>query len=345
MLLAGRRGSLPAPVVEWSLSTTPLTNDDWEAFTFPQRMQNKPLERLPPLDLLLSFEAAARHLSFTKAAAERFVTQSAISRQMRALEDELGLALFVRKHRALVLTADGQRLFAACSAALGQLRGALREIRAPHRRELLALTTTPGFAALWLIPRLTAFTRAHPGIDVRIDATLENRNLAADGFDLAVRYARLGAAGTGARLLFAEAMQPVCSPRLLSELGLPLHEPADLAHHTLLHIALDGDAAGMPVEWEAWLGALGLADLRPAARLSFTSYAEAVAAAVAGQGVALGRRPLVDGLLASGQLVTPFEGPIASARAYQLVLDPAARQRPAVRAFEQWLLQQAGAPS
>lgn len=326
----------------WSLIGPPLTNDDSEGFAFPQRMSNKPIDRLPPLELLLSFEASARHLSFTKAAAERFVTQSAMSRQMRALEDEIGRPLFLRKHRALALTADGQRLLAACTAAFATLRGSLREIRAPLQRELLSLTTTPGFAALWLIPRLTAFTRAHPGIDVRVDATLDNRNLAAEGFDLAVRYARIGAAGAGARTLFAEAMQPVCSPRLIGETGLALRRPADLAHHTLLHIALDGDAGGMPIEWEAWLTALGLADLRPAARLSFTTYAEAISAALAGQGVALGRRPLIDHLIASGQLITPFAEPIASARAYQLLVDPAARARPAVRAFEHWLFEQVG---
>ena len=303
---------------------------------------SKPLDRLPPLDLLASFEAAARHLSFTRAAAERFVTQSAMSRQMRALEDELGVALFTRKHRALVLTADGQRLLAACTTALGGLRVAMRDIREPHRREVLSLTTTPGFASLWLIPRLTAFTRAHAGIDVRLDATLDNRNLAANGFDLAVRYAKVGSL-PGAVKLFDEAMQPVCSPRLVSELSLALRKPADLARHTLLHLAMDSDADGMPTEWEPWLTAWGLADLRPASRLSFTSYAEAIAAAVAGQGVALGRRPLVDGLLTGGQLVTPFDGNIASARAYQLIVDPASRARPAVRAFELWLLGQAGA--
>ncbi|MDN3919967.1 transcriptional regulator GcvA [Roseateles violae] len=311
----------------------------------PRANNNRPLDRLPPLDLLASFEAAARHLSFTKAAAERFVTQSAMSRQMRALEDEIGAALFTRRHRALALTGEGQRLLAACTVALATLRGAMREIRAPQQREVLALTTTPGFAALWLIPRLPGFTRAHPGIDVRLDATLDNRNLAAEGFDLAVRYGKVGAVPGGLQL-FEEEMQPVCSPGLVGELALPLREPADLVHHTLLHLAMDSDAgSGMPAEWEPWLRAWGLADLRPASRLSFTSYAEAIAAAVAGQGVALGRRPLVDALLASGQLVTPFEAHIASARAYQLIVDPAARTRPAVRAFEQWLLAEAAASS
>jgi DNA-binding transcriptional LysR family regulator len=342
-MLAGSAAGL-ARLPVWSEYWSPagaLTNDQSEPYAFLQRMQDrKPLDRLPPLDLLASFEAAARHLSFTKAAAERFVTQSAMSRQMRALEQELGVALFTRRHRALVLTAEGQRLLASCTQVLGSLRSTMREIRAPQQREVLALTTTPGFAALWLIPRLTAFTRAHAGIDVRLDATLDNRNLAAEGFDIAVRYGKLGAL-RGARKLFEEAMLPVCSPRLVAELALPLREPADLAHHTLLHLAMDGDGSGMPMEWEPWLSAWGLADLRPAARLSFTSYAEAIAAAVAGQGVALGRRPLVDGLLASGQLVTPFDANTASARAYQLIVDPASRARPAVQAFEQWLLAQA----
>lgn len=307
-------------------------------------MQTKPADRLPPLDLLASFEAAARHLSFTRAAAERFVTQSAMSRQMRALEEELGVALFTRQHRALALTADGQRLLTACTAALGTLRGAVRDIRAPNRREVLALTTTPGFAALWLIPRLTAFTRAHPGIDVRLDATLENRDLASEGFDLAVRYAKVAGVASGPRL-FVESMLAVCSPRLAAELKLPLRKPADLAHHTLLHIAMDSDAGGLPMEWQTLLGAWGLGDLQPAGLLSFTSYAEAIAAAVAGQGVALGRRPLVDGLLASGQLVSPFDSETSSPRGYQLIVEPSARARPAVRAFEQWLLAQAALSS
>jgi LysR family transcriptional regulator, glycine cleavage system transcriptional activator len=306
-------------------------------------MQNKPLDKLPPLDLVASFEAAARHLSFTRAAAERFVTQSAMSRQMRALEDDLGLALFTRRHRALALTADGQRLFAACTSALGTLRHVVRDLRTPHRREVLALTTTPGLAALWLIPRLTGFTRVHPGIDVRLDATFENRNLAADGFDIAIRYGKIGQLRGGTRL-FGEALLPVCSPRLAADSARPLREPADLAQQPLLYMEMDNDTGGIPMEWEPWLAAMGLAELQPAARLSFTNYAEAIAAAVAGHGVAMGRRPLVDALLAGGQLVAPFDGEAASERGYYVVTDAAARARPAVRAFEQWLLGQAGAP-
>ncbi len=299
-------------------------------------MQNKPLDRLPPLDLLAAFEAAARHLSFTKAAAERFLTQSAVSRQMRALEDELGVALFRRQHRALALTPQGARLFAVCIAVLAQLRGTVRELRAPTQREVLALTTTPGLASFWLIPRLPGFTRAHPGIDVRLDATFEMRDLSREGFDLAIRYAR--ADQVAGQALFGEKVLPVCSPKLLRH--LPLARPQDLAAHTLLQME-PSISGGMPVEWEPWLQAMGLAHLEPAARLSMSGYNEVVAAAVAGQGVALGRRPLVDELLREGRLVAPLAKTVATPRSYILVVDPAARARPAVRALEAWLLEQA----
>jgi LysR family transcriptional regulator, glycine cleavage system transcriptional activator len=300
-------------------------------------MQNKPLDRLPPLDLLAAFEAAARHLSFTQAAAERFVTQSAVSRQMRALEDELGTALFRRQHRALALTPAGARLFAVCTAVLSQLRGTVRELRAPLQREVLALTTTPGLASFWLIPRLPGFTRAHPGIDVRLDATFEMRDLSREGFDLAIRYAR--AEKVAGQALFGEKVLPVCSPKLLRH--LPLARPQDLAAHTLLQMEPSASGAGMPVEWEPWLQAMGLAQLQPAARLSMSGYNEVVAAAVAGQGVALGRRPLVDALLREGRLVAPLAKTIATPRSYILVVDATARARPAVRALEAWLLEQA----
>jgi LysR family transcriptional regulator, glycine cleavage system transcriptional activator len=299
-------------------------------------MRNTPPDRLPPLDLLASFEACARHLSFTKAAAERFVTQSAMSRQMRALEDDLGTALFRRSHRALALTEAGVRLQAVCTTVLAQLRTAVRELRAPSRREVLALTTTPGLASFWLIPRLPAFTRAHPGIDVRLDASFEKRGLAAEGFDLAIRYAR--ADKLEGQRLFAETAQPVCSPALLRRASI--RQPRDLAAHTLLQLE-PSVTGGMPIEWEPWLQSVGEAALEPAARLSFSGYNEVIAAALAGQGVAMGRRPLIDGLLRERQLVAPFKGQLATQRAYAVVVDAAARARPAVRALEAWLIEQA----
>lgn len=298
-------------------------------------------DRLPPLDLLASFEVAARELSFTRAAAERFVTQSAMSRQMLALEEQLGTRLFVRRHRALLLTEDGRRLQQACSAALEQLRAAVAHIRARERREVLALTTTIGLASLWLIPRLPGFTRAHPGIDVRIDADMSPRDLARDGIDVAIRYTAL--AGAAGEALFGETLTPVCAPSLLRR-GPPLDKPADLARHTLIQLVSPG-AAGMPVEWTPWLQAMGLPDLEPAARLSLNTFSETMAAAAAGQGVALGRRPLIDGLLRSRRLVTPFKAAMASPRGYTLIVAEHAAQRSAVRALVAWLVEQARATS
>lgn len=293
--------------------------------------------RLPPLDLFPAFESAARHLSFTKAGAELFVTQSAVSRQIRALEDELGVTLFLRTHRALALTEEGRRLYESCSGMLAQLRATVAQIRAPSSRQILALTTTPGIASLWLIPRLSLFTEAHPGIDVRIDATARRRDLAADGFDLAIRYARVDSqAGTP---LGGESIQPVCSPQLARDKTRPLATPADLRRHTLLQVVIP-PGTNMPLEWDPWLQAMGLADLRPAATLSFSNYDEAIMAALTGQGVALGRRPLIDNLLRSRKLVAPFKARIASPRAYFLQVAPGAQTKPAVQALERWLLDQ-----
>ncbi len=302
-------------------------------------MANSDPQRLPALDRLAVFDAAARHLSFTKAAAERFLTQSAVSRQVAALEEELGVPLFRRRHRALELTDEGRRLAAAVTLAIGAVRDAVGAIRAPSRREVVSLTTTPGLASLWLIPRLHHFVAAQPGVDVRIDASYQPRSLSGEGFDLAIRYLPLdGAPGVK---LFGEAVQAMCAPSLLKPGRPPLKSPADLRHHTLLQL----DAMphkGMPLEWQTWLRSVGAPEVEPAAMLSFTNYDAAVAAAVQGQGVVLGRRPLVDALLKRRALVVPFKSSKASAHGFTLIVDPAAARRPAVQALVAWLLAQAG---
>lgn len=292
---------------------------------------------LPSLDLLAGFEAAARRLSFTQAADERFVTQSAISRQVKALEDELGVPLFVRGHRALALTVDGERLLRSCRLALDELRGAVAQIRQRERREVLSLTTTPGLASLWLIPRLPLFARDHPGIDVRIDADLKVRGLDREGFDLAIRHTAMPPAEGQA--LFAERLVPVCSPALLRR-GPPLHRSQDLAGHTLIDLA-PAPRSDMPTEWQTWLRSAGLPDLQPLSTLSFSSYSEAVNAALGGQGVVLGRRPLVDALLRNRRLVAPLAGERSTERGYALIVAASAAARPAVRELAQWLRQQA----
>ena len=297
-----------------------------------------PNDRLPSLDRLLVFDAAARWLSFTKAAAELFITQSAVSRQVAALEEELGVALFHRRHRALDLSDDGRRLAVAVAEALVGLRATVAQIRAPHGREVLTITTTPGLASLWLIPRLTGFTTAHPGVDVRIDASHDLRSLASEGFDIAIRYGKASALqGTP---LFAEVLVPVCAPALLKRPGLPLKAPADLRRHTLLQTG-SVTGQGIPAEWTSWLAAVGETNLEPAALLTFNTYDTAVAAAVAGQGVLLGRRPIIDGLLRSKALVAPLKGEWSMERGYALVMSAAAQRRPAAMALHDWLLAQA----
>lgn len=293
--------------------------------------------RLPPLDRVVVFDAAARHLSFTKAAAERFLTQSAVSRQIAALEADLGVALFKRRHRALELTEDGRRFALAVASALATLREAVLGMRHPLRREVLSLTTTPGLASLWLIPRLAGFTSAHPEVDVRIDAAYGMRPMAAEGFDIAIRYGRINA--TPGTPLFEESMLPVCAPALLKR-GLPLKTPRDLRGHTLLQLA-NPAGAGMPLEWPSWFQAMGMPDVEPAATLTFTNYDSAVQAALSGQGVVLGRRPLIDELLRRRLLVAPFKSETASARGYFLVVEPASAHKAATRALASWLLDEA----
>jgi LysR family transcriptional regulator, glycine cleavage system transcriptional activator len=331
------------------------TNNDFESLGFRARMRigslhqgeaagrapqphtamTKRPDRLPPLDLLAAFEAVARHQSFTKAGAERFVTQSAISRQIKMLEEDLGAALFLRKHRRLELTEDGRRLFETCTTLFAQLRTEVARIRKPRTRTTLAVTSTPGFALLWLIPRLGQFTQAHPDVDVRLDADVAWRDLKADALDIAIRYGDVND-GHG-QLLFRESVLPVCSAKLAHNVALALHAPADLQHHTLLQVAIPPGST-MPDEWGPWLQAAGLAGLRPAATLTFSNYDEAIAAALEGQGVALGRLPLVEHLLRTNKLVAPWRDAVPSARAYFLAINPDARASPAVLAFKEWLL-------
>ncbi|MCL4746924.1 MAG: transcriptional regulator GcvA [Burkholderiaceae bacterium] len=302
-------------------------------------MQDRP-GRLPSLDLLLTFEAAARNLSFTLAAGERFVTQSAVSRQIRTLEDSLGVELFHRGHRSLALTDQGALLRDACREALGPLRETIDRMRARNARQVLTLTTTPGLAALWLIPRLARFTGAHPGVDVRIDASLATRDFERDGIDVAVRYGAVGA--TPGVKLFDEEVFPVCAPSLLAA-GPKLETAADLARHTLLRIDLR-QASGLLSEWQPWFTAMGLPDLEPRAEITFTNFDAVASAAVHGQGVALGRRPLVDALLADGRLVAPLADTVSSARAYFLIVAQRSAHRAETRALRGWLLDEACAP-
>ena len=288
-----------------------------------------------PLDLLVGFEAAARHLSFTKAGEELYLTQSAVSRQIKELEDQLGVPLFQRRHRALALTESGQQLYAAAAQVLATMRATTERLRTQAgRRRPLGVTTTHSFAALWLIPRLAGFTRDHPGIDVRITADTRVQDLERDGLDVALRHGPASLAGPDAIRLFGERVFPVCSPKLLKK--KPLGKPADLRHHVLLQYD-DPDVRHPWLHWKTWLEVERMADLKPAGTLSFSGYEQIIPAAVAGHGVALGRSPLVKNLLDSGELVAPFKSQADPARAYFAIVAKSAADRPEVGDFVEWL--------
>ena len=294
---------------------------------------------LPALDLLVGFESAARHLSFTKAGEELYLTQSAVSRQIKELEDQLGVPLFQRRHRALALTEAGHQFYAAAAQALSTMRTATDRLRAHAGKKALSVTTTHSFAALWLIPRLAGFTRDHPGVDVRITAETRVQNLERDGLDLALRHGPASLAGANAIRLFGEKVFPVCSPRLLKK--KPLEKPMDLKNHVLLQYD-DPDGRHPWLHWKTWLEVERIADLRPAGTLSFSGYEQIIPAAIAGHGVALGRSPLVKDLMRSGELVAPFKSSADPARAYFAILSRNTAGRPEVTAFVEWLKEEAG---
>ena len=294
---------------------------------------------MPALDLLVGFEAAARHLSFTKAGEELYLTQSAVSRQIKELEDQLGLPLFQRRHRALSLTDAGQQFYAVAAQVITTMRAATERLRAQAgKRRPLSVTTTNSFASLWLIPRLAGFTRAHPGVDVRITAETRVQDLERDGLDVALRHGPASLAGPNAVRLFGERVFPVCSPKLLKK--LPLKKPEDLKNHVLLQYH-DPDVRHPWLHWKTWLEVAGVAGLRPAGTLSFSGYEQIIPAAVAGHGVALGRSPLVKDLIDSRQLVAPFKSMADPARAYFVIVSRDAAQRPEVNAFVEWLKSEA----
>jgi DNA-binding transcriptional LysR family regulator len=306
----------------------------------------RPSRDLPSLDLLKGFEAAARNLSFTKAAAELFITQSAISRQIKTLEDQLGVALFRRHHRDLLLTEAGQTLFKTSGEILRLLRDTTGRLR-NARSGMLTVASTVSFAALWLVPRLNAFRQLHPEIDVRISATNEMQDLERESIDLSIRYTVQKNAGENAQWLFGESAFPVCSKSLLQggdRKSGKLKSPQDLARYVLLHYD-DIERRSPWLSWNVWFELVRAQDLKPAGSLRFSHYDQMIQAAVDGQGIALGRSPLVDRFLRNGQLVLPFGKRFVSSpadsRGYFIVVPPGSSARSEVADFSRWLQQEA----
>lgn len=302
---------------------------------------HNPNRPLPPLDFVRGFEAAARRLSFTLAAQELFVTQSAVSRQVQALEDFLGVKLFERRHKALALTEAGQAYYRSVAAALAELRSATQRLREASRGHVLTVTCTVSFASIWLVPRLGRFRQAHPGIDVRIAATHEVIDLAREGVDVAIRDVPSGSEPEGSLRLVGERMCPVASPAYLAESKAPLARPADLARHVLL-VFHETQGRWPWLTWAAWMEANGVADLVPKGTLTYGQYDQVLNAALHGQGVALGRMSLVDSLIREGKLVALFGKRMQIPRALHAIYAPGAAQRPEAQAFVAWLQSEIG---
>jgi LysR family glycine cleavage system transcriptional activator len=299
-------------------------------------LRRVPAPRTRPLPLtgLRGFEAAARLLSFTLAAQELGLTQSAVSRQIKGLETQLGRTLFRRGVRSLRLTEAGERLFRDVQSALREIDGAVADIRGQRRRRRLALTTAASLASLVLVPRLPEFSRLHPGVDLRIDAIDTLRDLEGEGYDVAIRYFRHDRAPRGLPLLHDEMLLPVLSPRLAERIG-PIRRAADLGRATLLvedaPTLLDGG------HWERWFARARLPMPPDAPRLMLSFTHQALDAALHEQGVMLAPALYVREHLESGRLVAPLGRPMPSGWGYYLVVNrDSARQRHVV-AFIDWL--------
>jgi len=308
----------------------------------PAAEQARPGIRRRPIGLapLRGFEAAARRLSFTLAAQELHLTQSAISRQVGALEADLGLRLFVRKTRGLVLTSAGERLMRSVQQVLGGLDRTVNEIRGKVNAPRIVLTTYPSFASLWLVPRLAAFQRTHPGIELRIDADNRRLDLEAEDVDIALRRCPARDAPPGAVCLVEEEVTPALSKELLQRFGADLREPAQLLRLPRIEIDddLPGDAAGT---WSNWLESAGVGEERDASApvMVVTFVDQSMQAAARGHGVVLARRPFLDDMLASGELVMPFAAQrVKTGYNTYLVVNRHSRKRKDVGQLRDWLL-------
>ncbi len=288
--------------------------------------------QLPPLNALRVFEAAARHLSFTRAADELHVTQAAVSHQVKALEDWVGQKLFRRLNRALALTDAGQAYLPVIRDAFDRIDAGTARLRRSDRAGHLTVSVLASFAALWLVPRLGRFSQAHPEVEVRVSANDRMVDFTADDVDCAIRYGRGGWAGLRADHLLSENIFPVCAPELL-EGAEPLRRPEDLRRFTLLHESLRED-------WRMWLLAAGVKGVDHGRGPTFSHSTLVMKAAMSGHGVALGRSVLVADELAAGRLVRPFELSLPAEYGYYVVAPVETAERPKVRAFREWLLEE-----
>jgi LysR family glycine cleavage system transcriptional activator len=303
--------------------------------------------RLPPLNALRAFEAAARHLSFKNAARELHVTPGAVSHQVKLLEESLGIPLFRRLTRALELTPEGQALLPKLQEGLRSLAEAVERVRSRAEAQVLTVMAPPHFAVRWLVPRLGRFTERHPGLDLHLASSISmidgredaEPTPASDGSDplAMIRYGEGRYPGARVEEVFSPVYVPVCSPKLLRGKHA-LKKPGDLRHHTLLHDETIIEEGGVP-NWQAWLASAGIRDIDPTRGTHFTDSALALEAAREGLGVALAMKPLVRGEIEAGRLAMPFNLSTPASFSYYLVT-PEGSTDGVLGAFREWLLEE-----
>lgn len=294
---------------------------------------------LPPLDLFHSFEAVARHLSFTRAAAELCLTQSAVSRQIGTLETALRLPLFRRLHRAVELTPEGQRLFESVTRGLDDIGACLVALGAAAKAPQITVGCSVAFAWFWLMPRLERFAALQPDIDLRVLAADQPVLPGTGEVDVAILFGAGQWEGLEARLLFGERVYPVCSPAYLAS-HPELRQPADLLDQTLLHLEYPKAAAG-EVDWRQWLLRQGVVGQPVRRAIRLNSYPMVLQAAEAGRGVALGWSYVTDPILAEGRLVCPLDRVLETADGYYASTSGVIPPAPAAAAFLQWIMAEA----
>jgi LysR family glycine cleavage system transcriptional activator len=293
------------------------------------------MDKLPPLNQLKDFEAAGRLLSIQNAAEELHVTPAAISRQVRGLENYLGVQLFVRDHRAVRLTTEGERYLAGITEGLNQIRKATLNLTRGAARRTLKIRAYTTFSMKWLIPRLSSFHALHPDIDVRLTTSLEPVDFAREDIDAAIRLGLDGCHGLAADWLVPNELVPVCSPEFLAK-NPALADPKQLGKATLLH------SLARPEDWNKWLRAAGLKEVDGYRGLKYESSAMIYQAAIEGHGIAIAQRALVTDDLASGRLIMPFQFVLDEGdHTYYLVYPKAQSYSPEFETFRDWILSQA----
>jgi LysR family transcriptional regulator, glycine cleavage system transcriptional activator len=289
--------------------------------------------RLPSLNGIKAFEAAARYESFTRAAEELCVTQGAVSHQVKALETELGVKLFNRERQRLVITEAGRSYLAVVRDALDRIGAGTERLLQRQSAGALTVSTSPNFASKWLVHRLGRFANAHPAIDLRVSASLHHVDFAREDIDLAIRHRDGAASDLHITRLCVEELFPVCSPKILHD-GEALRKPNDLRGHTLLHVNDRQD-------WSKWLDAAGASNIDLSRGPVLNQASMAIDAAVDGQGVALARTALAAWDLVAGRLVRPFAMALPVSYAYWIVCPKATAKLPKIVAFTEWLLAEA----